>query len=98
MASDSPFPGEERAEFLASRIFPLAGLDAERAPAYLKVGQFVEDLDHVVNYAARRYVDKEISREECQQLLVKYVFVTERQQRVRFMRGQVRDQLTWAKI
>jgi len=81
------FPGEERAEFLASRIFPLAELDASKARAYLQVGQLVEDLDHVVNYAARRYVDKEISREECQQLLVKYALSSpERaEQRVRFI-------------
>jgi hypothetical protein len=44
-------------------------------------------LDHAVNDAARRYIDKEISGQECRQLLEKYALQSpERaEQRVRFI-------------
>lgn len=56
------FPPAERAEFLATRIFPLAGLDPAKSADYLQVTAAVDMLDHAVNHAARRYVDQEISR------------------------------------
>ena len=81
------FPGEERAEFLASRIFPLSGLDAAKTKTYLEVGKLVEELDHAGNYAARKLVDKEVSREECQKLLERYGLQSPARagQRVRFI-------------
>jgi hypothetical protein len=81
------FPHEERVHFLASRIFPLAGLDATKVGVYLEVGKLVEELDHAGNYAARRYLDKEIPREECQRLLEKYALHSPARagQRVRFI-------------
>ena len=81
------FPPEDRAEFLAKKIFPLAGLDAGKVPAYLQVIALTDTLDHATNYAARRYVDKEISRQECQRLLEKYVLQApdRAEQRVRFI-------------
>jgi hypothetical protein len=81
------FPDAERADFLASRLFPLAGLDASKVHLYLQVTRLADSLDHAVNFAARRYVDKEISREQCQGLLEKYALQSPERaaQRVRFI-------------
>ncbi len=81
------FPAAMRAEFLASNLFPLAGLDSGKVPLYVQVTRLTEGLDHVVNFAARRYLDKGVSREDCQHLLEKYALQSpERaEQRVRFI-------------
>ncbi len=81
------FPAAARAEFLTTRLFPLAGLDPGKAELYLQVERLAEGLDHVVNFAARRYVDREISREDCQSLLQKYALQPPDRaaQRVRFI-------------
>ena len=81
------FPAAARADFLTSRLFPLAGIDPSRAELYLEVARLAEGLDHVVNFAARQYVDKEISGEKCRNLLQKYALQSPERaaQRVRFI-------------
>ena len=58
------FPGTERVRFEQGELFPLAGLDAARAPEYYEAQQLVDQLSYAGNEAARRYLNGEISRDE----------------------------------
>jgi hypothetical protein len=84
---DLVFPHAERAEFFAATLFPRAGLDGSEAAAYLQAARLAEDLDHAGNMAARRLINGEISREECQKLLERYALQSPERagQRVRFI-------------
>ena len=81
------FPAAERADFLARRIFPLAGIEPGMAQKYLEVAALVDTLGRAGNLAARRYVDGEINRSQCQGMLEKYVLHSpaRAEQRVRFI-------------
>lgn len=80
------FPGEERLDYERKVLFPLAGLDPSRAARYYEVQGILAELSYAGNEAARRYLNKEIDREQAAEWLVKYTLVSlERaQQRVRF--------------
>lgn len=54
------FPGEERLAFERDVLFPLAGLDPQRAEIYSSVQEAIEGLGYAGNEAARRYLDGEI--------------------------------------
>ena len=81
------FPADERLEFERTRLFPLAGLDPERAAAYYEVQALVKKLSYAGNEAARRYLDGEIGVDEAAAWLAKYALTPpdRARQRVRFI-------------
>jgi hypothetical protein len=66
------FPGDERVGFEKEVLFPLAGLDPERADAYYRVQEAVEELSYAGNEAARRYLDGEIGVDQAVDWLTRY--------------------------
>ncbi len=80
------FPGDERLAFEKEVLFPLAGLDPERAETYYSVQEAIEGLGYAGNEAARRYLDSEIDSEGAAEWLTTFaVSEPERaRQRVRF--------------
>jgi hypothetical protein len=84
---DVAFPGEERVTFERDVLFPAAGLDATRAAEYYEVHELVEKLSYAGNEAARRYLDKQITREAAAEWLTKYALMSPDRalQRTRFM-------------
>lgn len=86
------FPGGERLAYERDVLFPLAGLDRDRAAAYDAVRQLVERLRYADNEAARRYLDGEIDARSAADWLTRYAAMTpsRAEQRVRFI-GQYRS-------
>lgn len=84
---DVAFPGNERIEFETRVLFPLAGLDASRAPDFYRVNKLMSRLSYVGNDVARDYLDGRIDREQAAERLVGFgLYSPERaRQRVRFM-------------
>jgi hypothetical protein len=80
------FPGEERAAFERSVLFPHAGFDGSQADEYYGIHALFLKLNYAGNEAARRYLNGEITREEAALWLVNYaLFSPERaQQRTKF--------------
>ncbi len=66
------FPGQERVEFEARELFPLAGLDADKAAAYYRVHEMLAGLKHADNQAARGYLDGTMDREQAIRWLMDY--------------------------
>ncbi len=69
-------PGEERIAFERRTLFPLAGLDAERAGEYYRVQTMVQQLAYAGNEAARRYLDGAITRGEAARWLTRYALMS----------------------
>ena len=84
---DVAFPAKERVEFEKKVLFPLAGLDPERAEQYYRVQELAAKTSYAGNEAARRYLNGEITAEQAVEWLVKYgLSAPERaKQRVRFI-------------
>ena len=80
------FPNDERVVFEREVLFPLAGLDPDRAELFYQVQALIDRLDYAGNEAARRYLDGEIGREEAIEWLVAYSLLTKERsaQRVDF--------------
>jgi hypothetical protein len=80
------FPGKERVEFERTTLFPLAGLDPSRAPAYYETQALVDQLAYAGNEAARRYLNKEIDAAQATAWLERYALMPHERaaQRVRF--------------
>jgi hypothetical protein len=80
------FPGPERLEFERTVLFPLAGIDPQRAGEYYEVQQMVDALAYAGNEAARRYLDGEIDAAAAAGWLERYALMSRdrAQQRVRF--------------
>jgi hypothetical protein len=57
IAADVAFPPEERLRFERDTLFPLAGLDPQRAEPYLKVARLVDELAIAEAPIARDYLD-----------------------------------------
>ncbi|KYG72847.1 hypothetical protein [Roseivirga echinicomitans] len=70
---DVAFPGEERINFEKEVLFPLAGIDPNMADQYYEIQELRSKLDYAGNEAARKYLNKEISREEAAIWLEKYL-------------------------
>jgi hypothetical protein len=71
-AGELVFPPVERLTFLEQVLFPLAGLDVRQVRRSDRVQRAVASLDPAIAMAARRYVDRRISRDECRSLLERY--------------------------
>jgi hypothetical protein len=81
------FPGEQRAEFERTHLFPLAGIDPARAAQYYRIDALVQKFTYAGNEAARRYLNGEINAAQAAEWLTRYgLYSPERaRQRVRFM-------------
>ena len=66
------FPGEERLAFERDVLFPLAGIDPDRAVHHDRVQELVGKLSYAGNEAARRYLDGEIDAEQAAEWLTTY--------------------------
>lgn len=81
------FPGETRWQWERAELFPLAGLDTDKAELYYRILGLTEKLSYAGNTAARRYLDGELTRDEALRWLERYMLLTpERaEQRMRFI-------------
>jgi hypothetical protein len=70
------FPGKSRIEFEKEILFPLAGLDADKADDYYAVSSLLENLSYAGNEAARNYLDGRWNKEETKNWLIKYSLMT----------------------
>jgi len=84
---DVAFPEEERVAFERDILFPLAGIDPNRADVYEKVMTLVKKLNYAGNEAARLYLDGEIDADAAAEWLVIYALMSpeKAEQRVRFI-------------
>jgi hypothetical protein len=84
---DIAFPGEERAAWERTHLFPIAGLDASRAEQYYKVQDLTSKLSYAGNEAARRYLDGDITAAQAAEWLAKYSLMSpaRAKQRVKFI-------------
>ena len=81
------FPADQRLEFERTVLFPVAGLDPERAADYYRIQDLVRELGYAGNEAARRYLDGEIGADEAAAWLSAYALMPagRAEQRVRFI-------------
>ena len=77
------FPGEARVALDRDVLFPLAGLDPNRAEEYHRVLGLAEQIDYAGNEAARRYLNGEISGEEAAEWLGRYALMAPERARQR---------------
>jgi hypothetical protein len=84
---DIAFPGEERAQWEKTHLFPIAGLDASRAAQYYRVQDLTSRFSYAGNEAARRYLDGDINAAEAAEWLAKYALTSpaRAKQRVKFI-------------
>jgi len=80
------FPAGDRVAFEKEKLFPIAGLDPERASQYYQAHELSLRLHYAGNEAAMRYLDGEISREDAVEWLVTYALMSRQraEQRTRF--------------
>ncbi len=81
------FPGEDRIAFESKVLFPLAGLDGNKARDYYEVFALTEKLNYAGNEAAREYLNGAMSRTEAVKWLVQYQLMSpdRAEQRVKFI-------------
>jgi hypothetical protein len=66
------FPNDERAKFTRDVLYPLAGLDPQKASRYNRVQELLDGLRYAENEAARGYLDDKLSWEEAIARLGRY--------------------------
>lgn len=66
------FPGDERVNFEAEVLYPLAGIDPATAPAYDKLRKATAELDGALLKISQMQLDGEINREDAITLIQKY--------------------------
>lgn len=69
------FPGRERVIFERDVLFPLAGLNAQRAEEYASFFALTQKLSYAGNEAARRYLDGSFTREQAAEWLQVYALM-----------------------
>ena len=81
------FPGDEKIEYEREVLFPLAGLDPQKAVMLDKLNDLTDRLGHATTATAQLYLDGKISRQEAIEQRRKYSLVSpERaEQSVRFI-------------
>ncbi len=70
------FPGDERIEFEKNVLFPLAGLDPNRADVFYRLLELQAELDFSRNDAARRFLNGDADTEQTIQQIMKYSLTT----------------------
>lgn len=66
------FPHAERMAFEKTVLFPLAGIDPEKAERYYQIQAVLQKLSYAGNMVAQQYLDGEIDRETAIAMLMKY--------------------------
>lgn len=66
------FPGDTRMEYERDHLFPLAGLNPEKAEPYFRFRQAMQKLSYARNHAAREYLDGRWEREQAINWLTEY--------------------------
>ena len=84
---DLAFPGNEKIKYEREILFPLAGLDPEKAVMLDKLNKLTQSLSHATNATAQLYLDGEITREEAIEQRRKYSLTSREraEQSVRFI-------------
>jgi hypothetical protein len=84
---DVAFPGDERATFERTVLYPLAGLDPATAEGYARVQREMKGLDSGSNEAARRYLEGRLDAAGAARWLENYVLMSpaRARQRVAFI-------------
>jgi hypothetical protein len=80
------FPGDERIAFESRVLFPLAGLNPDKAGTYYEIQRLVAQLRYAGNEAARRFLNSKIDEEQAAQWLTTFALMPldQAKQRVRF--------------
>lgn len=80
------FPGNQKAEFEKSVLFPLAGIDPALAESFEHFAALTSKLSYASNEIARMYINGDIEKNKAVSLLQKYSFSSKDKatQRVRF--------------
>jgi len=73
------FPGDERLEFEKKVLYPLAGLDPDKAGRLARVRELTHRLERTGIHAAREFLDGRMSREEARRWLERYGLETPEQ-------------------
>ena len=73
---DMAFPDDTRFAFEREVLMPLAGIDSAEAERYRAVREALAELDDAGNEAARRYLDRDWTREQAMDWLVRYTLVS----------------------
>lgn len=81
------FPGNEKIEYEKEVLFPIAGIDPDKADLYYEVIELTGKLNFAGNEAARNYIDGKFTKEETRDWLVKYLLMTPQRAdtRIRFI-------------
>jgi hypothetical protein len=81
------FPDNDRIKFEKEVLFPLAGLDPEKAEKYYKIIGLFSKLDYAGNEAARNFINGKMNRNETIKWLQKYAIMSKEraEQRMRFI-------------
>ncbi len=66
------FPGEEKIAFEREVLFPLAGLDPEKAQTLAALNDARRKLSHARNHIARLYLDGGVDRDEAIRMLMEF--------------------------
>ena len=81
------FPHAERMKFEKQVLFPLAGINPDKADRYYEIQAVLQKLSYAGNMVAKLYLDGEIDRETAIAMLMKYSLsdAERSEQRVRFI-------------
>ncbi|MFZ6849111.1 hypothetical protein [Undibacterium sp. RuRC25W] len=81
------FPHAERMAFEKQVLFPLAGIDPEKAERYYQIQAVLQRLSYAGNMVAKQYLDGEINRDTAIAMLMKYSLsdADRSAQRIRFI-------------
>jgi len=71
------FPWQQRITFERDTLFPLAGIDQNKAELYYQIQTIVHKLSYADNMVAQRFIDNEITAEQAIALLMKYSLSSE---------------------
>ena len=84
---DLAFPDDEKIEYERDVLFPLAGLDPEKALTLDELNKLTKTLSHAITATAQAYLDGKISREEAIEQRRKYSLTSRdrAEQSVRFI-------------
>ena len=73
------FPKEERYKFIKDVLFPIAGINVDKADLYFKILEILELDENTITDIARNYLDGYINREEAIKQIMKYKLRTRKQ-------------------
>ena len=81
------FPGDEKIAFERDVLFPLAGLDPDKADMLNMLNKSTRTLSHARNHIARAYLDGDIDHEQAIVMTMKYSLVSRKraEQSIRFI-------------